>query len=175
MLSVLLGLVDAVPTVIGLLKPAAFTAAVRSFPRSRTWGYVLTAIGTIWFLVYLREESVSDFAAYKPMMFLGFSLLGLLACLYLTDYLAVRGLAVVLLLLAKLMVDTARWNDSEWRLVIITWAYILVIAGIWFTVSPWRCRDWLLWSVASQQRLRILHGVRLVFGLFVIVLGLTVF
>jgi hypothetical protein len=174
-LSVLLGLGVSVTPILGLLKPAAFVAAVRSFPRSKMWGYILMALGTVWFLFYLKDESVSDFAAYKPMMFLGFSLLGLLACIYLTDFLAVRGLAIVLLLLGKLMVDTARWSDSEWRLIIVTWAYVLVTAGMWFTVSPWRCRDFLLWTIESPQRMRIIHSLRLAFGLLVILLGLVVF
>jgi len=29
--------------------------------------------------------------------------------------------------------------DTEWRLVIVCWAYLFVIAGIWFTVSPGVC------------------------------------
>jgi len=87
----------------------------------------------------------------------------------------VRGLAIVFLLLAKLMVDTARWADTEWRLVIVTWAYVLVVAGMWFTVSPWRLRDLLNWATATDARVRVGSGIRLAFGLFVAVLGLTVF
>jgi len=97
-----------------------------------------------------------------------------LTCIYVSDFLAVRGLAIVLMLLAKLMIDSARWSDSEWRLVMITWAYGLVVAGIWFTVSPWRLRDFLHWSTASESRIRLGSGLRLGFGLFVMVLGLTV-
>ncbi len=174
-LSVLLGLGVIVPSISGLLKPSAFAVALRQFPRSKIWGYFLVALGTGWFLYYLANESVSDFAAYKPMMYLGFGLLGLLTCIFVSDFLAVRGLAVVLLLLAKLMVDTARWSDTHWRLVIVSWAYVLIIAGMWFTISPWRCRDLFLWSTASEQRIRITSMLRLFFGLFVILLGLVVF
>jgi hypothetical protein len=173
-LAILLGLGTALPQVYALTKPASFAAAMRGFSRSQFWGYVCMVLGTGWFVWNLSQESISDFAAFKPHMMAGFALVGVLACIYVSDFLAVRGLAIVLMLLGKLMLDTARWNDSEWRLVIVTWAYLLVMAGIWFTVSPWRLRDFLNWSTASEGRVRFGSGLRLAFGLFVMVLGLTV-
>jgi hypothetical protein len=46
---------------------------------------------------------------------------------------------------------------------------------MWFTVSPWRMRDLLHWGTASVGRTRCLSGVRLAFGVFVVLLGLTVY
>jgi len=94
---------------------------------------------------------------------------------YVKDFLGARGLAVVMLLLAKLMLDAQRWADSEWRLVIAVWAYALVAAGMWFTAWPWRMRDLLNWATASEQRTRVGSGLRMAFGLFVAALGFTVF
>lgn len=175
LLSILLGVGVAIPFLYGLLKPAAFKASARQFPRSLSWGYLLVAVATVWFLYYLSLESVSDFASFKPYMYLGFAALGGLTCIFLPDFLAVRGLALVMLLLGKSMVDTARWADTSWRLVIVIWAYVLIIAGMWFTISPWRCRDLLLWATANEKRLRLSSGLPLILCLLVIVLGLTVF
>jgi hypothetical protein len=60
-------------------------------------------------------------------------------------------------------------------LVIQTWAYVLVAAGIWFTTTPWKLRDLLNWATATESRTRLLSGLRLAFATFVLVLGLTVF
>jgi hypothetical protein len=176
-LSVLLGLGVALPQIYGLMKPAAFAAAVRKFPRSLPWGYTLMLLGTGWFLWYLSQESIADFAAYKEILFAGFAAVGIGSCIFVQDFLAVRGLAVVLLLLAKLMVDTGRPHLSEtsWVLVIQTWAYVLVVAGIWLTISPWRLRDLLEWCTANEKRIKVGCGIRLAFGLFVAGLGLTKF
>jgi hypothetical protein len=174
LLAVLLGTGVAALQIFGLLKPAAFAAALRRFPRSVNWGYFLMALGMAWFLYYLSIESISDFEAYKPYMYLGFGLVGVLTCIYVSDFLAVRGLAIVLMLLGKFMIDTARWNDSDWRFVILLWAYLMVAAGIWFTVSPWRLRDLIGWAVANERRIRLISFGRLAFGLFVVVLGLLV-
>jgi len=176
-LSILLGLGMGLPQLYGLLKPAGFAAAVRKFPRSSNLGYVLMLGGTVWFLWYLSQESISDFASYKNALVAGFAAIGIGTCIFVQDFLAVRGLAVVLLLLAKLMVDTGRphLTETAWVLVIQTWAYLLVIAGMWFTVSPWRLRDFLEWATANEQRVRIGSAIRLAFGLFVALLGFTKF
>lgn len=174
-LSVGLGLVFGLPQIYGLVKPVAFAGAVRKFPRSTTCGYVLMALGTLWFIWNVQHESIADFAAYKKYLLTFFGLIGVGACLYVKDFLAVRGAAVVMLLLAKLMVDTARLADSDWRLVIVIWAYAWVVAGMWFTVSPWRMRDLLYWGTANETRVRVGSALRLAFGLFVAALGLTVF
>ena len=106
-----------------------------------------------------------------------FAAVGLGACVFVQDLLAVRGLAIVLLLLAKLMVDTGRPElpVTSWVLVFQTWAYLLVVAGIWFTISPWRLRDLLLWATASEKRIKIGCVARLAFGIFIAVLGVTKF
>ena len=174
-LSIILGLLVALPSLFGLLKPKPFAEAVRKFPRQTPVGYVLMLLGTLWFLYYVSQETVSDFATIKKFFYILFGAVGIGSCLYVQDYLPVRGLAVLFLLAAKLMTDTARWEDTEWRLVIATWAYALAIAGMWFTISPWRLRNILNWSVATESRTRLTSGVRVAFGLFVIVLGLTVF
>ena len=176
-LAIVLGLGMGLPQIYGIVKPAAFAAAVRKFPRSLPWGYALTLLGTAWFLWNLSQESISDFEKWKPFLFGGFAAVGVGACIYVKDFLAVRGLAVVLLLLAKLMVDTGRPKlpETAWVLVIQTWAYLLVLGGIWFTVSPWRFRDLLEWNTANEKRIKVTCGIRLALGLFVAVLGVTKF
>ena len=176
-LSILLGLGLAVPQIYGLMNPTAFANAVRRFPRSLPWGYVLMVLGTAWFLWNLSQESIADFASYKNILMLGFAAVGLGACVYVQDFLAVRGLAVVLLLLAKLMVDSGRalLPITAWVLVIQTWAYLLVLAGMWLTISPWRLRDLLAWSTANEKRIKMGCGIRLAFGLLVAMLGFVKF
>lgn len=175
LLAILLGLGVALPQVYGLLKPGEFAAALRKFPRSEAWGMILMPLGTVWFLWNLKTDDIADFAAFKPVMFIGFAVVGFGACAFVRDFLAVRGLAVVVLLLAKFTLDTARWVDTDWRLVLVVWAYIWIVLSIWFTISPWRMRDLIQFLTANDQRVRVGSAARLAFGLLVLVLGLTVF
>ena len=175
LLSVLLGLGLAVPQVYGLAKPNSFAAAARKFPRHVPSGVFLIVLGTLWFLWNVQQEPIADCAAIKPHMMVVFAAIGLGTCIFVQDYLAVRGLAVVFLLLAKLMVDTGRphLGETPWVYLIQCWAYGLVIAGIWLTISPWRLRDFLNWATANEKRIKVGSGIRLGFALLVMALGLT--
>ncbi len=177
LLSILLGAGVALPQVYGLTQPARLAATVKKFPRNLAAGIVLMLLGTAWFVWNVNNEPIADFSAFKPYMIAGFFAVGVGACVFVQDFLAVRGLAVVLLLLAKLMVDTGRphLGQSPFVLVIQTWAYVLVVAGIWFTVTPWKLRDLLNWATATEARTRLLCAVRLVFAVFILGLGLTAF
>jgi hypothetical protein len=176
-LSILIGLGMALPQIYGLMKPKEFAESVRKFPRNVPVGIALMLLGTAWFLLILSQESVSDFATYKNVLFILFGAVGVGSCIYVQDFIAVRGLAVLFLLVAKLMVECGRpmLGKTHWTLVIQSWAYLLVVAGIWLTLSPWRLRDFLNWATADEKRVRVGSAIRLAFGLFVVVLGLTKF
>ena len=174
-LCIVLGLGVALPQLYGFSNPAAFRDALRKFPRNTTAGYVLMAIATAWFLWHVKQENIADFSAFKPFMYAGFALLGLGTCIYLKDFLAVRGLALVLMLLAKLVLDAQHLHESRWRWVLGVWAYGWIVVGIWLTVSPWRCRDIIEWKVATDTRVKLGCALRLAIGVLVAVLGATVF
>jgi len=177
LLCVLMGIAFSLPQILGLINPRGFAAAARRFPRAVAPGRILMGMATLWFLYYVRIESLADFADYKNFLMLLFLATGIGACIFVQDYLAVRGLALVVMLLAKLMVDTGRPHLAGNPLVLVIqgWAYVLVVAGIWFTVAPWRFRDFLVWGTANEFRIRFGCGVRLAYGLFVTGLGAAVF
>lgn len=174
-LAILIGAAYCAIQLFALLQPAAFTRQARAFPRSEGIGFVLMGIGTIWFLYNLQSEAIADFAAYKKYMLLAFGAIGVLTCIFVRDFLAVRGLAVCLLLLAWFTLNRTRWEDSSARLILVVWAYLWVICGMWFTISPWRLRDFLNWWTASSSRLKLGSVLQLALGAIVLVLGLTAF
>src|SRR5271169_1185278 len=95
LLSVLLGLGIGLPQVYGLTKPVQLAAAVKKFPRNVPVGIALMLLGTAWFLWIVNQEPIADFSAYKPIMMIAFAAVGLLTCIFVQDFLAARGLAVV--------------------------------------------------------------------------------
>ena len=176
-LCLALGLGMAIPQIYAFLAPDRFTSSVRRFPRNLAAGVLLMLAGTAWFVWNVNNEPIADFSAYKPYMLLGFSAIGILSCFFVQDFLAVRGLAVVFLLLGKLMLDTGRPHLGDSSLVVVFqgWAYVFILAGIYFTVAPWRLRDWLFWATATPMRVRWGSALRLTFAACMVVLGLTAF
>jgi hypothetical protein len=174
-ISILIGFIFAAVHLFALVNPKKFSVMARKFPRSTPLGFVLLLVGTAWFIWNLKNEPIADFESWKPALYTLFLAVGIGSCIFVRDFLAVRGIAVLMLLVAKLVVDLARWENTEWRLVVVTWAYGWVILGMWFTVSPWRMRDLIWWHTESPSRLKLFSALRMAFGLFVMVLGLTVF
>lgn len=174
-LSIGLGLLMAAVNLYGLLQPSEFKNALRKLPRSMPLGYLFMFSATAWFVWNVSRESLSDFESLKPFLFTLFVGVGVGSCFFVHDFLAVRGLAVLMLLLGKLMVDSERWVESDWRLVIAVWAYLLVVGGMWFTISPWRLRDVFYWATATESRIRVGSALRFAFGMFVAFLGFKVF
>lgn len=174
-LSLVLGVCLAVVPIWQMATPSGWRGWSSAFPRSKPIGYVLMALATGWFLWNVRNETLADFSAYKPYLLLGFAAIGVLTCLYVSDFLAARGFALLLLLASKLLVDTARWHDSDWRWVVTGLAYAWIVAGIWFTISPWRLRDLLAWNTATDRRIRLVAGAGLGLALLLAILGLTAF
>lgn len=172
-LAMIIGGAYCLPQIYALIDPKDFTERARAFPRCHTSGYILMAIGTAWFLYNLNAEAIADFAAYKKWMLIGFGAIGVLTCFYVRDYLAVRGLSICLLLLAWFTLNHTRWADSPGRLVLVVWAYTWVVCGMWFTVSPWRLRDFLNWWTADRNRLRLGSIFQLTLGVVVLLLGAT--
>lgn len=175
-LALVFGGLFCLPQIYALANPKGFAAWAKNFPRNFPVGCVLMGVGTAWFLYNLNQETISDFAKYKTAMLVGFGAVGALTCVFVRDFLAVRGLAVVLLMLAWFALKTARLTyHTDWRLVIVVWAYLWVIAGMWLTISPWRLRDYLQWATANETRIRVGGALRLAFGLLVVLLGLTAY
>lgn len=173
-LCLLLGLGYALPNVYGFLNPKRFGEALRKFPRHVPIGILLMLAATAWFEWILFHEKLADIAPWKPLLQAGFLFAGVAACFVLQDFLAVRGLSVLMMLVANVMLETQRWHPSAFKNVITTWAYLAAMAGMWFVVSPWRLRDWIGWNTATEARLRQATGMRAAFGIAVAVLGVTV-
>tara|TARA_Y100000780_G_scaffold145617_1_gene131367 strand:- start:643 stop:1335 length:693 start_codon:yes stop_codon:yes gene_type:complete len=182
-LSIVLGVFWVAVAGYTLAKPVDVGQALRAFPRANAPGYVLMLAATAWFLWNIKIEDMADYREIKHWFYIGFGAVGVGSCIFLRDFLAVRGLAVFMLLLAKLMLDTQRdymlaapeAHMSEWRLVFTVWAYAIIFMCMWWVISPWRMRDMIEWMLAKPGRLAAKGWFRLGFGILLIALGLTVF
>ncbi len=173
-LSLALGLAMIVSHGIALAQPDRIGAWLRQFPRNVPIGVVLMLVGTAWFEWNLHLETLADIAPWKNLMQIGFAVVGVGSCLFVRDYLAVRGLCVVMLMSAWYLCELTRWHTSPWRNALTAWAYVWVLLGLWWSMSPWRMRDAVQWVTGSAALFRLAAVAGLVWGGIVIVLGLTV-
>lgn len=159
----------------GVLKPQVYRDWLRKFPRAVVPGIVFLSIALVWCLIIVNGAREDGMAVPKNFVYL--FLIGVCAGLIALkfDFLAVRGLAILLMMIAKVVVDSANQLETPWRLVMTVLAYAWAVVAIWFTVSPYRMRDLIEWATATDGRLRLLSAVGCVFGAFLIGLGLFVY
>lgn len=172
-LSLALGVAMLVSHGIALAQPDRIGAWLRRFPRNVPIGVVLMLAGTAWFEWNLHLETLADIAPWKNLMQIGFAVVGVGSCIFVRDYLAVRGLCVVMLMAAWYLCELTRWHTSPWRNALTAWAYVWVLLGLWWSMSPWRMRDAIQWVTGSPVLFRLGAVAGLVWGGIVIVLGLT--
>ncbi len=174
-IALALGLVCLIAHLWPALKPASCGEWLKKFHRNTAVGVVLMLIGTAWFEYNLIHSDISDFEQFRPLLLGGFVVLGVGCCIFVRDYLSIRGLAVVTCLVADLVLDVQRWHPSPLRVLIALWMYVWVVLAMWTAVAPWRARDWLAWSAAKESRLRAFGVAGVAWGAVVTALALTAF
>jgi hypothetical protein len=150
-----------------LLGSSAVVSLLKGFPRSTPASYLLLGLGTVGFLFRVAQLSPADFGDYKTYLLFGFSVLAVLSLFLVPDFLAVRGLAVCVLVGAMPLLDAAFMEyDHPQRLFMVTPIYLIALPGaIWLGAQPWRMRDFLEWLFHPGPRARVLGGVLLAYGI----------
>ena len=165
--ALLLAAAHALPGLVAYASPASFGASLRRFARNIPIGVGLMLVGTAWFFYNLYRSDLTDFAAIRPFLYGAVILLGIANCLYVQDYIAVRGAAVVALLLCDKILDWQRWHTTQGfdpqsvlqpKNLIALWCYLLIVLAIWLVHAPYRLRDWLDWASATPGRLQRVGG-----------------
>ena len=169
------GLVIALLNVPCLVWPQAVRAGMQAFPRSRIPAWLLTALDLSWVAWIILHAQLGRFEWVKPYLYGAAPAAFFLIVIFMDELLAPRVLGGLLLLLANPVINTARGHESAWRLVMIGLAYLWAIAGILLVLSPYYFRRVAEWANRSEGRCRMLGLARLVFGLALIGLGLTVY
>lgn len=157
-----------------LLNHSGCTAAFKAFPRSTAAAYVFFGAGAAWFLYAIWHLSVADFGEYRQWLFVGFLLIAVLSFKCVPDFLAVRGLATLVLMGVMPLLDAAYMEyDKPQRLTMVAIAYVALAAAIWLGAQPWRLRDFLGWLFARPGRTRAIGGTLAGYGLLLALVAFT--
>ena len=176
LISIIVGAIIIAARVPGLIAPGKFRAEALKFPRSVLWGRILTAMAAVWVGIVMFNAADKDWPSWaRPAIIAGMPIAYLLVIRYANQFLSLRGVAVLLLLVAKVMVDAADTSELASRLVVTTLAYIWVIAAMWMTTAPHHFRDLIGWSMANNTRCRAVCAVGVALGALLVVLGLLVY
>ena len=145
-----------------------------AWPRSKSASVLLFGSATLWFLWHVLNLSKADFGDYKNILLVAFGTVAIGSFFVVRDFLAVRGLAVLMLLAARPLLDSAYMLfQYPQRLVLVVAVYIGIILALWIGASPFRMRDFYSWLYARETRPRLVGGIVAVYGLILVIVSLT--
>jgi len=174
--TLLLGLFLAVSGALLLLNLPLVVAMLKALPRSTMASLVLFGGGALWFLVLVANMSDADriFGSSNVPWVIGFAVLGVLSLKYVPDFLAVRGLSVLILLAAWPLLRAAfmQYNVPQ-RLFMVTFVFAAIAAALYLAALPYRLRDFIQWLFVRPARARVFGGGLLAYGLLLIVVAFT--
>jgi hypothetical protein len=159
----------------GVIDPTKFSLHAQKFPRSVLWGRVLMAVCALWAGVVMYNAATDDWAWAKPLIVIGVPVAYWLVVQYADQFLALRGLAALLMLIAKVALDAADLSDTPIRLVVTVLAYVWVCAAVWMAAAPHQVRDVISFVTANSTRCRAFCSLGTLVGVFLVVLGLCVY
>ena len=161
-----------------LAKPEPVQAFLKKFPRNQQLGQILLAIGLIWFWFLVqppgkgwRHSLAMDLGEFNGLKkYLGYIVpLSIIAVgIAVKEFLAVRALGLLGLMVAAPLFEAAFLKDPQSRLLIPAFALVLVIKSLYWVGMPYLFRDSVTWATANPRRWQGLCVAGLAYGVAVL-------
>ena len=157
-----------------LLNHRGYVTALERMPRSTTAAAVFFGLGALWFLYAVWHLSVADFGDYRTPLTIGFAVVAALSFKCVPDFLAVRGLCVLVLMAATPLLGAAYMEyQYPQRLFMVSLVYVLIALAIWLGASPFRLRDFFERLFARPGRIRAFGGLLVGYGALLAVVAFS--
>lgn len=143
------------------------------FLRSTKASIIIFGIASVWFLWNVAHLGESDFGQYRGWLLILFGLVAVGSFVYLKDFLAVRGLAILLLLISNVLLDAAYMQPPLSRLFLVALVYVMIIQALYFGAVPYKMRDFSDWIFSRKLRVKQFAIGFIAYGLVLTVAAFT--
>jgi len=157
------------------LCPRGTAAWVGAFPRHVWAGRILVAVDIIWSAWLLLQMGFAWVDAHQILVYAAVPVAYVLVILFVDDLLASRALGGFMLLVPLPILESAFVHPSMSRLIMTSFAYLLVIFGIVLVWSPFKWRQWTERWINQAPITRAVGIVGLIVGTGMLVLGWRVY
>ena len=148
-------------------------AAIRRLPRSSAAAIICFGGGALWFLYYVSQLGEADFGNIRHWLLLLFGTVAFMGFFVARDFLAIRGIAVLVLLSAHQLLSAAYMQEPLSRLWLVSYVYLWIVAALYFGTVPYRVRDLIDWLFARSARQIALGGILTGYGLLLLIAALV--
>lgn len=147
----------------GLINPDLSSLAQR-FPRSQVAGAVLLTLCLVWTFWLVKTIPMGEFSSFRKPLLIALPIGYLLALRFVDEFLAVRALGILCLLAAEPLLEAAFLRYEASRLLVTVFAYLLIVAGLFWVAAPYLLRHQIDWSARSVFRWRFVHAIAFIYG-----------
>ncbi len=158
-----------------LVKPQLMQGFLKKFPRNEQLGQILLGIGLAWFWLLIAPSGLGKLSALsmdlgefnnaKGLLQIAVPVSLILVCRSIRDFLAVRALGLLGLMVAAPLLGAAFLKDPSSRLLVPIFAYVLLTASMFCVGMPYLFRDAVTWVTAVQKRWMLLSLAGLGYGI----------
>jgi len=167
------GLILCLLGTLGFVMDGSARNFMAAFPRSRIAGIVILAVDLAWSLWLVSTMEMGEFSAFRRPFLIILPVGFFLTLRFVDEFLAVRALGILALLVAEPMLDAAFFRYEPSRLVLTVFAYVLVVLGLIWVMVPYKLRDQINWFSKTTARWRGANVFGVVYGLSLIALAFT--
>jgi len=157
---------------LALISGPKLVAPLKRFPRSRAWGFILLTIAAAWSLWLMLTMDLGEFTSKRPLLIGLVPVAYVLTLFFVEEFLAVRALGMVLLLVSCVTLDAAFLSDDPLRLPLVTLTYGWIVAALFMVGKPYLLRDAIGWLTAKLGRLKLASLTGLLCGIVLIGIAL---
>lgn len=162
-----------------LVKPVMVQGWLKKFPRNVLSGQIILGIGLAWFWLLVAPEGMGKLSALrmdlgefnniKPLLRLLVPASLVMVSISVRDFLAVRALGLLGLMVAAPLLDSAFLKDPSTRLLVPIFAYALLTKSMFWVGMPYLFRDAVTWVTATPVRWRAASLCGLAYGVATLV------
>jgi hypothetical protein len=167
------GVLLVIVTLPGFFKPALVQTWLKRFPRSSLAGIILLSLVLVWSFWLLATMEMGEFSSFRRPLMIVLPIGYVLVMRFVDEFLAVRALGILCLLAAEPLLEAAFFRNETSRLLVTVFAYLLIVAGLFWVTMPYLLRDQINWSARSNTRWHILHGLAAIYGLTILACAFT--
>jgi hypothetical protein len=147
---------------------------LKQFPRNREAGVILSIAAGAWFFFLVKMMDLGDFDSWRVVVLVGTPIAVALAIAFIPDFLAVRALGTLALLVAEPLLEAAFLREERIRLLLVLLVYVWVVVGMFWVGMPYTLRNQISWVSASENRWRTAAFAGLAYGALLCAGGLFV-
>lgn len=157
----------------GFIRPVPTQTWLKRLPRSRVAGVLLLTVVLVWSFWLLATMEMGEFSSFRRPLLIVLPIGYVLVIRFVDEFLAVRALGILCLLAAEPVLEAAFFRYETSRLFLTVFAYLLVLAGLFWVTMPYLLRDQINWSTQSNARWRIVHGFAALYGVTILACAFT--